>query len=753
MNRFILFFLGLFCSLLCKADRLFSLKDTNYWVNYVNPMIGTSGDDSREYGGTMPLVTKPFGMTHWTPMTRENQISRCSYHYNDPSIMGFMGTHQPAIWMGDYGFMSVMPQTGQVNFKPVQRSMPYSHSNEVAKPYYYRVQMGQKANSISTKLTSSTRCSFFAFTFPKNKNAYLSIEMSRLMGYTGYIKIIPEKNRIVGYNPDRHNEAFGNQMGPQLEHFSGYFVLEFDTPFASFGTYSDTSHAYATQDDVKVFEGRHELKGDKIGGYIAFPQNTTRVKLRIGSSFISIEQAAKNLEKEIPEWNFSQTVKVCRKTWEDHMKRIKVEGGTNDQKVNFYTSLYHALLYPRIFSEYGRYYSAFDDQVHEGVAYNDFSLWDTFRALHPLLLFVAPERVNDMITSLVNMYKEGGWLPKWPNPTYTNIMIGTHADAVIADAYVKGFRDFDTSLAYEAMYKNAMVPPDDDKNQRWEDRADWTSYEARGGLSWYKQLGYVPADKTSESVSRTLEFAYDDFCVAQMAKAMDKQEDYHYFMERSKNYRHVYNPEAGFMQPKLANGTFYTGDPGRYNAFTEGSPWTYLFCAMQDVDGLIELMGGKQAFVKRLDENFEGGHYRHDNEPGHHYIYLYNYVDQHRKTQQKVKRVLTEKYKNQPDGLCGNDDCGQMSAWYIFSSMGFYPVTPGTEEYAIGVPSFRKVTIQLREPYDSTSFVIRAKNKKPQNQDVHSIKLDGKKLAQPFIKHSDFVTHDTLVFEMRKRKK
>ncbi len=345
------------------------------------------------------------------------------------------------------------------------------------------------------------------------------------------------------------------------------------------------------------------------------------------------------------------------------------------------------------------------------------------------------------------MYDEGGWMPKWPNLTYSNIMIGTHADAVIADAYVKGFRDFDLDKAYLAMYKNAMTPPDGDDAKNWGDRAVWTSYEGRGGLSYYKKLGYVPADKTNESVSRTLEFAYDDFCLAQIAKAVGKDDDYKMFMNRSKNYTNVYNKETAFMQPKLLDGTFYTGDHWKYRAFTEGSPWTYLFCVMQDVDGLVNLMG-KETFTSRLDENFNAGHYRHSNEPGHHYAYLYNYVDQTSKTQKKVSEILSEKYLNKPDGLCGNDDCGQMSAWYIFSSMGFYPICPGSEEYAIGAPLFDKITLHLNPNESDKTFTIVAHNQSPENIYVRSIKLDGKILDKSFINHSDIVNGKLLEFEM-----
>jgi len=358
-----------------------------------------------------------------------------------------------------------------------------------------------------------------------------------------------------------------------------------------------------------------------------------------------------------------------------------------------------------------------------------------------------------MITSLLQMYDEGGWMPKWPNPTYTNIMIGTHADSVIADAYVKGFRGFDLKKAYAAMYKNAMTPPDGDTHNRWLDRAPWTAFEARGGLTWYKSLGYVPQDKTDESVSRTLEFSYDDFCVAQIAKAVGKNDDYEMFMNRSRNYRNLYDSALGFMRPKNSDGTWdeesWASPEERKPGFTEGSPWTYLFCEMQDIPGMIALMGGKQKFAAKLDENFAGGHYRHGNEPGHHYTYLYNYVGQPWKTQERVRAALIANYHNGPDGLSGNDDCGQMSAWYIFSALGFYPVTPGSTRYSITSPLFEKASIMLKGgPYKKGSFTVIARNQSPRNKYIQSAKLDGRPLNEPFISHDDIVNGSILVFVM-----
>jgi len=705
-------------------------------IDDVNTLIGTTGPTENDYGGMIPGVTPPFGMTHWTPMTRENRISVCPYNYSDKTIQGFLGTHQPAIWMGDYGYLSLMPSTSELD---ISRKLSFLHQNETATPYYYSVVMDDAAGKLKTELTATVRSGFMRFTFPESPTSHIVVTASRSEQFQGFIQVDSQAQEIFGYNPDRQSA----ELGPPLPNFKGYFVIRFSKPFSSFGTWENQS----------IHSGSNQQLGNRVGAYATFPTTQGEVvKVKIGTSFISLEQARDNLKREIPEWDFDGVKADGRRVWSDALNRIKIEGGSKDDRVNFYTALYHSLLFPRVFSEYGRYYSAFDDRVHNGISYNDYSLWDTFRAEHPLLLLIQRERIADMITSLLQMYDEGGWMPMWPNPTYSNIMIGTHADSVIADAYVKGIRGFDLKKAYAATYKNAMTPPDGDATNRWADRAPWTAFEARGGLTWYKSLGYVPTDKTDESVSRTLEFGYDDFCVAQLAKAVGRMDDYELLMKRSRNYGNLYDPAQRFMRPKKSDGSWdevsWASPEERKPGFTEGSPWTYLFCVMQDIPGMIELMGGTQTFAARLDENFAGGYYRHGNEPGHHYTYLYDYCGQPWKTQERVREALTLNYHNAPDGLSGNDDCGQMSAWYIFSAMGFYPVTPGSPVYAIGSPLFDKVTITLDEPSGPKILKILAKNQSPKNKYIQSATLNGKPLRAPFVNHSDIVRGSTLVFVM-----
>jgi predicted alpha-1,2-mannosidase len=564
-------------------------------------------------------------------------------------------------------------------------------------------------------------------------DAYWNSKASRLK-LTSYIHIDTEKKEITGYNPDRGTM----NLGPELKNFKGYFVIQFEKPFGAIGTWNnDTILPYSK-----------ELYAQKrLGAYVSFPaRKDETVKVKIGTSFISIEQARENLEREMPDWDFEKVKQSTRDTWQQYLERFKIEGDSEEQKVNFYTSLYHCLIFPRMFSEYGKYYSAADDKIHEGVAYNDYSLWDTYRALHPFLIFAAPERVNDMITSMLNTYKEGGWLPMWPNPAETNVMTGTHADPVIADAYIKGFRGYDVNLAYEAMRKNAMMPGDKDLPVYKTYDCNWEGFEGRKGSAFYHSIGYLPVDYVTESVSRTLEFGLDDYCIAQVAKDMGKIDDYNRLISWSQNYKNVFNKETGLVAPRLFNGNWYSKTR---EGFTEGSPQIYAFAVAHDIPGLIDLIGGNEKFAARLNDFFAKGQYQHDNEPGHHIIYLYNYCGQPWKTQELVRKVITENYSNRPNGINGNDDCGQMSSWYMFGVMGFYPVTPATGIYALGAPQLPKITMNhLDANGKACSFEIVAHKLSGENKYVQKVTLDGKLLETPFISHDQIINGRKLEFEM-----
>jgi len=684
-------------------------------VAWVNPYIGT-GDGPIGYGGMMPFVTAPFGMTDWTPQTRQNKISGVSYQYDDTKITGFMGTHQPAIWMGDFGYVTLMPETGTVKTDPVARGMSFTHADEVVHPDYYSVWMKDaEGKRVRAEMTATERCSYLRFTFPAEQAARVLVEASR-PGIDGYASVNEATHEITGYNPDRMDK----HLGPfALPNFKGYFVVQFRKPFHHGETYG--------------LDGK-----DTRGAWVEFNTRAgEQVEMRVGTSFISIEQARANLAAEIPAWNFDAVRQKLHATWNDKLSRVQVEGASDDQRHMVYTAIYHALLYPRIFSEQGRYYSAFDDTIHKGESYTAYSIWDTFRAENSLLTLMAPERIPGMITALLQNYKEGGWMPKWPNPSYTNIMIGTHADSLVAEAMVKHFKGFDYQTAWDAVYKDAMTPPDGDTTRLWKDREEHTPYEARPGLTYSKELGYIPVNTTAEAASSTLEDAYDDWCVAQVAKTLGKTAEYEFFLKRSQNYRNLFNKETGLMQGRLRNGTW--ADPN--DGWTEGTAWVYTWMVLQDLPGLVELMGGPDKYNAMLDQHFSGGHNVHKNEPSHHYGYLYDYSGQAWKTQAKVREIAAAEYANLPSGLDGDDDCGQMSAWYLFTAFGFYPVNPASGDYMIGSPLFTGMSMRLA---NGKTFRVNALHNSATNVYIQSAKLNGKVLDTPVIRYDDMMQGGTL---------
>jgi predicted alpha-1,2-mannosidase len=698
-------------------------------TQYANPLNGTEGLIFY-YGRTTPFVGPPFAMTKWTACTQHGRIGRPVYQYLNTQITGFRATHKPAMWMGDYGQVTMQPAVGTMSEKKLRQKLFYAHHNEISKPYYYSLKVTTHAlHRMKVEMTATSRCGILQFTFPKRQQGDLIIE-----DYHGLIKIDTARQEITGWNTERESE----KLGPPLPNFKGYFIIQYDKAFESWGT----------ADSGKLMPGNFTLTSNACGAWVTFPKGTGMVQVRVATSFISMEQARENLAKEVEHSTFAQIANQTQAAWNQYLDRIQLEGAKKRDRGVFYSAMYHTLLFPREFSEYGRYYSAFDDKIHSGVSYNDYSLWDTYRAEHPLLILTAPEHVPGMVQSLIQMYQEGGYMPKWPNPTYTNIMIGTHADAVVADAVVKGVKGFDLQEAYKACLKDAMVPPDGDSVKHWGDRVPWTSYEARQGLTYYKKIGYVPIDKTSESVSSSLEYTYDDFCVAQVAKATGHMDIYDTLMKRSKYYVNLYNPATGFMAPRLYDGSWHENAK---SGFTEGSPWTYQYAAQHDIPGEIAMMGGKEKFIKKLNANFNGLHYIHENEPGHHFCYLYDYAGESWMTQKRVAHFRRVKYRNNPDGMDGDDDCGQMSAWYIFSAMGFYPVTPGTDVYAVGTPLFPKATIYF-DPKDKTmKFEIIAHHVSRRNKYVRSVSVNGKTLDTPFLHHSDIMAGGQVIFEMGSR--
>jgi predicted alpha-1,2-mannosidase len=681
-------------------------------VDWVNLYIGT-GSGPIGYGRTMPFVVPPFGMTSWTPQTRQNKQGGNSYKYQDTQISGFMGTHQAALWMGDYGYVTLMPEIDGVKTTPEERKLAFTHKDEVVSPDYYSVWMDAgNSRRIRTEITATERCAYLRFTFPANSSSLVLVEASR-PGVAGSVHVDVATHEITGYNPDRMDA----NLGPfKLPNFKGYFVVQFRKAFGDSGNYPEKP-----------------TEGLATGAYAKFSTDEGEViEARVGTSFISIEQARKNLQAEIPQWDFEKVRRSLRAEWNKKFSEVAIEGATEDQRRIFYTGLYHALLYPRTFSEQGRYYSAFDDTVHKGVSYTDYSIWDIFRAEFSLLTLVAPERIDGMVQALLQNYQEGGWMPKWPNPSYTNIMIATHADSLVAEAVVKHFHGFDPQLAWDAVYKDAMTPPDDDTTRQWRDREPNTPYEARAGLTYLKQLGYIPADKTAEAASSTLEDAYDDWCVAQIAKALGKTADYEFFLKRSENYKNLFDSQMGLMRAKNSDGSWASPKAG----WTEGTNWVYTWDVLQDIPGLIKLMGGNDIYNAKLDQYFAENRNWHSNEPSHHVGYLYDFGGQPWKTQEKVREIATNEYANAPSGLDGDDDCGQMSAWYIFTALGFYPVNPASGNYMIGSPLFTKATLTLA---NGKHFTITAENNSSTNAYIQSATLNGKPLTIPVIRYDDIV--------------
>ncbi len=706
------------------------LSQSKSLTKYVNPIIGTSA-----HGHTYPGATLPFGMMQLSPDTGIDGWDWCSgYHYSDNTLMGFSHTHLSGTGGTDYADILLMPTVGKVQIKAGSKENPdegyrsrFSHSKEIASPAYYSVFLDDY--KIKAELTASYRSGIHKYTFPKSEESNIIIDLFHGLDNAkeGYIKFT-SNNKIEGYRISN---------GWAKEH-TFYFVAHFSKPAKQFGIFTDD----------KLKENANEAKGKNVKAYVNFSTlENEAVLVRIGISAVSIEGARKNLEKEIPNFNFDAVKKNGEKIWEKELDKIKIEGATEEQSTIFYTALYHSMITPNIFSDVDGNYFGMDGKIHKAKGfdyYTVFSLWDTFRALHPLFTIIDKKRTNDWVNTLIEKYKESGLLPVWElasNETYT--MIGYHSIPVIYDAYVKGIRNFDTNLALEAM-----------KNSATRDHR---------GLKFYKQRGFIPADQENESVSKTLEYAYNDWCIAQFAKSLGKQEDFNTYNLRSLFYKNLFDKSTGFFRGKLSNGKWIEPfNPLEVShQYTEATAWQYNFFVPQDIKGLIALHNGKEGFAKKIDEMFtqeaklEGrlqpditgliGQYAHGNEPSHNFAYLYNYAGSPWKTQSKIREILETMYTTKPDGLCGNDDCGQMSAWYVFSAMGFYPVTPGTSNYAIGSPLFKKVTITLE---NGKKFVINAKNVSKENMYIQRAAINGKQLNDAFITHQQIMNGGNIEFIM-----
>jgi predicted alpha-1,2-mannosidase len=727
---------------------------SNRPVDYVNPFIGTD-----YHGHTFPGACLPEGLVQVGPDTDVRGWDWCSgYHYSDSSIMGFSHLHRSGMGAGDWGDILIMPTTGDLKVIPGAKSNPgegyrsrFTHKEEEASPGYYAVRL--KDYNIKAELTVACRTGYHKYTFPKSGTSHILIDLKHGIGdsCTGsQVKIIGNKE-IVG---SRSSTGFVKKQ-------TVYFCAQFSKPFRSFGTWKEKN----------INSGSREEFGYCTGAYVDYTTlKDEAVDVKVGISYTSIDQARLNLNTEIPGWNFNHVREEAVMKWNRELSKIEVQFDPDidatyrQQKlVTFYTALYHSLLFPATFGDVDGKYMGLDDQAHmanEFTYHSDFSLWDTFRAEMPLLTLVQPSRNNDVIRTMIAQYEQGGWLPtpqQFGN-SYTNDMIGDHPVAVILDAYMKGIRDFDVQKAYEAVRKNAIETPSGHRSR------------GRVGLEYYKRFGYLPYDKVRESVSRSLEYAYNDWCVAQLAKALNKTDDYEMFIKRASYYRNVIDTSTGFARPKDSTGKWIEPfDPtfigqGRDRHYTEANAWQYTWFVPHDVNGLIDLEGGREKFVKKLDTLFTRssvikssvadvtgliGQYAHGNEPSHHTIYLYDYAGAPWKAQELVRNVIDSLYNSGPAGLCGNEDMGQMSAWYVLSAMGFYPVAPGQNIYAIGSPVFSKVTIHLDRAFNNAEkFVIEARNNSGKNKYIQSVTLNGKVLNKPWFDHSAMKNGGTLIFQM-----
>ncbi len=700
----------------------FQVAGQNNYTKLVNPFIGTGG-----HGHTYPGASAPFGMMQLSPDTRLEGWDGCSgYHYSDSIIYGFSHTHLSGTGIADYCDVLLMPFTGGVKWKNSEYASPFSHKDEKASPGYYEVLL--KKNNIRAALTTSVRAGMHQYTFDA-----AATEGKVLLDLKHRDEVLESSLEVVNDYEIRGMRRSRSWARNQIL----YFYLKFEKPIKEYGI--------ALNDELQ--KGLKSATGKNIKSYFTFDLPADKkLGVKIAISGVSMENAKQNLDAEIPSWDFASIKNETEKEWNKELSKIEIKGGTKDQQTVFYTALYHASLSPNIYTDVNGEYRGTDLKVHRATDftnYSVFSLWDTHRALHPLMSIINRKRTGDWINTFLVQYKYGGMLPVWElSGNETFCMIGYHSVPVIADAYQKGIRNFDATLALKAMTDYAE--------------------SNRFGLPQYMQEGFVSNDVDHESASKTVEYAYDDWCIAQMAKWIGNDSVYQKYMLRAQNYKNLFDPSSKHIRGKV-QGFWYSPFNATEvnNFFTEGNSWHYSFTAQQDLDGLIKLYGGKEAFAAKLEELFTTteklsgrdqsdvtgliGQYAQGNEPSHHMAYLFNYAGKPWRTQELIHKIGTEFYTNEPDGLIGNEDCGQMSAWYILSAMGFYPVTPGSGDYVLGTPLFDEVTIHLE---NGKSFKINAKERTATNFYVNKVLLNGKPIGATFIKHSDIENGGELLFEM-----
>ena len=712
------------------------------FVDYVNPLMGTQSKHSLSNGNTYPAIGLPWGMNIWTPQTGK-MGDGWAYTYDAEKIVGFKQTHQPSPWMNDYGAFSIMPGVGKPKFKEEERGSWFSHKAEISTPYFYSVYLAD--HNVTTELTPTERAAYFKFDFPKTDEAYIVIDA---LDKGSYIKIIPQEKKIIGYTT--------KYASGKYENFKNYFVIKFDKDF-------DLKKGWK---DTQFTDNQLEIKSNHAGAVVGFKlKNKESVYARVASSFISFEQAELNLNREIGNKNFEQVKQEGKDIWNKTLGKIQVKGGTDQQTRTFYSSLYRTLFFPQKLYEIDaqnkvKHWSPYNGKILDGKMFAGTGFWDTFRALYPFLNLVYPSINVEMQEGLVNAYKEGGFLPEWSSPGYSNIMIGNNSASVVADAYIKGLRGYDIETLWQAVKHGA-------NNEGPMDAV------GRRGVEYYNTLGYVPYDvKINENAARTLEYAYDDFAIYQLGKALGKPDsEIGIYKKRAYNYKNLFDKEYGLMRGKNKDGQFQSPfNPFKWgDAFTEGNSWHYTWSVFQDINGLSKLMGGKKKFEAKLDEVFSlppifddsyyggviheiremqianMGQYAHGNQPIQHMIYLYNYAGSPYKTQYWVRQVMNRMYSATPDGYCGDEDNGQTSAWYVFSALGFYPVTPATDQYVLGAPLFKEATIYLE---NGNKIQINAPKNNSENIYVNSLQYNSQPYSKNWLSHKDLQKGAVLNFEM-----
>lgn len=709
-------------------------------VEYVNPLMGTQSTYELSTGNTYPAIARPWGMNFWMPQTGK-MGDGWAYVYTANKIRGFKQTHQPSPWINDYGQFSLMPVVETPEFDQDKRASWFPHKGEVAKPYYYKVYLAE--HDVVTEFTTTDRAALFRFTFPENERSYVVVDA---FDRGSFVKIVGN-NRIEGYTTRNSGGVPGN--------FKNYFVIEFDKSF-------EYRHTFA---DGKLSDELYQ-QANHTGSVIGFrTEKGEKVHARVASSFISLEQAERNL-KELGDDDFDALVEKGKTEWNEVLGAIQVEGGSLDQYRVFYSCLYRSVLFPRKFYEFDAagnivHYSPYNGNVLSGYMYTDTGFWDTFRCLFPLLNLVYPSRNREIQEGLINTYKESGFFPEWASPGHRGCMVGNNSASVLADAYLKGVRVADVEALYAGLvHGTEHVHPK-------------ASSTGRLGNEYYNKLGYVPYNVgINESAARTLEYAYDDWCIYRLAKALGRpEEEIDKYAKRAMNYKHLFDSETKLMRGKNQDGSFMTPfSPLKWgDAFTEGNSWHYTWSVFHDPQGLIDLMGGKETFVRMLDSVFavpplfdasyyggviheiremtvmNMGNYAHGNQPIQHMIYLYNYAGQPWKAQYWLREVMNRMYTPGPDGYCGDEDNGQTSAWYVFSAMGFYPVCPGTDQYVLGAPLFPRVTINFE---NGEKMQIIASGNDDGHRYVERMRLNRKVYTKNYITHADLLKGGRIEFRM-----